>query len=332
MGEMNQLNGLLLVDKPSGCTSHDVVARVRRILGMRGVGHAGTLDPLASGLLVLLLGEGTKISDYVLNGDKGYEVTIQLGVRTDSFDRTGVVVETQAVLNSPEQIQAAILSLSGRLELAVPRHSAVKVDGRKLYEYARREQEVEVPVRTMEFWDLNILEVRLPFVKVGMRCSKGSYVRAWVERLGKDLGCGAQVEELRRTFSAPYTVEQSLTLEALESAWKDREIRSGAVLGEAWIPLKDTLPNFKTLRIDGFDEVLMRNGQISKNLQAQLLGFISARGTGVLNSQAPPQGANRTGSCGPGVKVVSRATNDLISLLASEEGQFYRIRRVFHGA
>ncbi len=317
---MNQLNGLLLVDKASGCTSHDVVARVRRILGMRAVGHAGTLDPLASGLLVLLLGEGTKISDYVLNGDKGYQVTVRLGVRTDSFDRMGNVVETCSVLSSPEEIQAAVMALSGPLELAVPRHSAVKVDGRKLYEYARRDQEVEVPVRTMEFWDVKVVDICLPLVTVSMRCTKGSYIRAWVERLGHDLGCGAQVEELRRSYSAPYVVDQALTLEDLEEKWKNRETRTGSILGEAWVPLKDTLPDFQVLRIDGYDEVLMRNGQISKNLQAQLLGFIPTRGVGL------------DGAGHPGVKVVSRATDDLISVLASEPGQFYRIRRVFHRA
>lgn len=309
---MNTLNGLLLVDKPSGLTSHDVVARARRILGLRAIGHAGTLDPIASGLLVLLLGEGTKISDFVLGAEKGYEVKVRLGVRTDSFDRAGQILEEKPITSSDEDIRSAIERLKGVLALPVPAHSAVKIQGKKLYEYARRDQEVEVPMREMDFRSVEVLEIARPFVRVALHCSKGSYVRAWAEKLGQDLGCGAMVEELRRTHSEPYSVEGAITLEALEEIWKGRESRDGHLLGPAWIPLRDTLPGFRTLRIEGQDEVLMRNGQISRQMQGRLLAFVTA------------------GQCPPGVKVISQETDDLISLLLAEGGQFYKIRRVFH--
>lgn len=311
---MNPLNGLLLVDKPTGCTSHDVVAKARRILGLRAIGHAGTLDPLASGLLVLLLGEGTKVSDYVLNGDKAYELTLRLGVRTDSFDMTGEVLEEKPVAVTLEQVRACVGRLSGTLELPVPVHSAVKVQGKKLYEYARKDQAVEVPVRQMEFKAPEVVAIDLPLVRVTMRCSKGTYVRAWAERLGRDLGCGAAVEALRRVFSEPYTVSDAITLEKLEETWRAREVRDGRLLGSAWVPLRDTLPGFRTLRVDGQEEVLMRNGQIAKNLQMRLLSFVSE------------------GTQPPGIKVISQSSDDLLALLVAEGGQFYKIRRIFHRA
>lgn len=308
------LNGLLLVDKPSGLTSHDVVARVRRILGLRAIGHAGTLDPIASGLLVLLLGEGTKISDYVLEADKAYEVKVRLGLRTDTLDRAGQVLEDKPVTASTDEIRAAAEKLKGVLTLPVPAHSAVKVQGKKLYEYARKDQVVEIPMREMDFRTVEILEVAPPFVTISLTCSKGSYIRAWAERLGQDLGCGARVEELRRTASAPYSVAHAITLEKLEEIWKARESRDGTLLASAWVPLKDSLPGFETLRVDGQDETLMKNGQISKNVQARLLTLV---GPGHATSL-------------PGVKIISQETQDLVSILCADPGQFYKIRRVFH--
>lgn len=308
------MNGLLLVDKPSGLTSHDVVARVRRILGLRAVGHAGTLDPAASGLLVLLLGEGTKISDYVLSGEKGYEVKVRLGRRTDTLDRDGTVIEENEVKANADEIRAAASKLRGVLSLPVPAHSAVKVHGKKLYEYARKDQKVEIPIREMDFRTVEVLDVAPPLVTIALQCSKGSYIRAWAEKLGQDLGCGGMVEELRRTISAPYAVEEAISLEKLEEIWKARDARDAGILGTAWVPLKDTLPAFRTLRVDGPDEALMTNGQISRNLQTKLLSFVTG------------------GERPPGVKVISSATDDVVSLLWADEGQFYKIRRVFRRA
>ncbi|MEK7358385.1 MAG: tRNA pseudouridine(55) synthase TruB, partial [Bdellovibrionota bacterium] len=152
---MNPMNGLLLIDKPVGITSHDVVGRARRILGMRGIGHAGTLDPLASGLLVLLIGEATKVSDYILNGDKSYELKARLGITTDSMDMTGIVTREAAVTATSDEVRSAALALQGKLTLKVPVHSAVKVDGKKLYEYAHKGETPDVvPDREMSFYDI----------------------------------------------------------------------------------------------------------------------------------------------------------------------------------
>lgn len=312
---MNPMNGLLLVDKPSGLTSHDVVHRARRILGIRGIGHAGTLDPLASGLLILLVGEATKISDYLLNGDKGYEVTVRLGVKTDSMDMTGQVLRTAPVSVSHEEITAVARALQGELELAVPVHSAVKVDGKRLYEYAHRgETPDNVPLRKMGFYDLEVVSVDSSTLTVRLRCSKGSFIRAWADHLGDRLGCGGAIQALRRTFSEPFDVSGAISLEAIETKWAAREERHGRVLGPAWIPLKDALPHFQCIEIAGQDEVLLKNGQISKSVQPRLLGLI------------------RLGETPPPVRVISRETDDLLALLVAEKGQFYRVRRVFHRA
>lgn len=313
---MNPMNGLLLIDKPSGLTSHDVVHRVRRILGIRGIGHAGTLDPLASGLLVLLVGEATKVSDYLLNGDKGYEVTVRLGLKTDSMDVTGQVLQESPVDVSLEKIRETVLSAEGRLQLEVPVHSAVKVDGRKLYELAHKgERPAEVPVREMTFYALEIREIEPPArVSLAMRCSKGSFVRAWANFVGEELGCGGAVESLRRTFSDPFMIDRAIGLEELEEKWNARTERHGREIGPAWVPLKDALPHFRRVDISGQDEYLLKNGQISGNLRASLLQGVQ------IGEMLPP------------VRVISRETDDLLAILLAQPGQFYKIKRVFHRA
>lgn len=312
---MHPMNGLLLVDKPSGMTSHDVVHKVRRVLGIRGIGHAGTLDPLASGLLVLLIGEATKVSDYLLNGDKGYEVKVRLGVKTDSMDITGQVLQETSAENLPAdaKIRAVAMELQGALELEVPVHSAVKVDGRKLYEFAHKGQRPdEVPKRTMKFYGIEVIDY-LPTheLVVRLRCSKGSFIRAWANELGECLGCGATVSGLRRLYSEPLEIDGALGLEEIETRWNNREERHGQVLAPAWIPLKDSLPHFRRFDVSGQDEVLLRNGQISKSLQAQLLPLVQP------GQDLPP------------VRVVSRESDDLVAILLAEPGQFYKIKRVF---
>lgn len=313
---MSPLDGLLLVDKQPGCTSHDVVARARRILNTKAVGHAGTLDPLASGLLILLIGEGTKVSDYILNGDKAYVVRAKLGVRTDTYDTDGKILSEQQVDVSLPQLKQAVKSLEGDIELQVPAHSAVKVDGKKLYELARAGEEVKAPIRKMGFYNLEILDHGTDWVDVQMLCSKGTFVRAWVNALGEKLGCGAIVSSLRRVFSSPFKVDQALTLEEIEDRFSKRAMGESApdghIIAPAWVPLRESLPSFKMAWVEGQDERLLRNGQISKGLQAQLLKFVSVDGG------APP-----------GVRVLSRETQEMVAILLAAPGQFYKIKRVF---
>lgn len=316
---MNPMNGLLLINKPQGFTSHDVVAKVRRILGIRSIGHAGTLDPMASGLLVLLIGEATKVSDYLLNGNKSYEVTIRLGIRTDSMDITGQVLVEQPVTVGDQEIEAAIKELTGKLSLQVPVHSAVKVDGKKLYEYAHKGEQPEViPTREMNFYGVELMEIDANIVKVRLSCSKGSFVRAWANALGDRLGCGGTVIQLRRIASAPFDVTPAIGLEALAERWEARQERNGSEIGPAWIPLRDSLPHFPRLDVDGPEERLLKNGQIPGNIRGRLLQYVPAGGG---------EGAQL-----PSVRVISKETDDLLALLVAEPGQFYKVRRVFHRA
>lgn len=310
------MNGVLLVDKEPGMTSHDVVARVRRILGTRSVGHAGTLDPLASGLLLMLVGEATKVSDYLLTGDKSYEVTVRLGIRTDSMDITGEVIEEKPVTVSEETVRAAVAAAKGTLDLAVPVHSAVKVNGRKLYEMAHKgEKPDEVPIRSMSFYDVEFKSFSASgegaLFTARLRCSKGSFIRAWAEYVGHQLGCGGTVEVLRRIESAPFQVEKALTLAELERQWEARAQRDGAALGAAWVPLAESLPHFGRIEITGYDATLLRNGQISKGIQADLLRQIEL-------GKAPRP-----------MRVIHREERSLLALLVAEPGEFYKIRRVF---
>jgi tRNA pseudouridine55 synthase len=310
---VNPMNGLLLIDKPIGLTSHDVVGRARRILGHKGIGHAGTLDPLASGLLVLLVGEATKVSDYILNGDKSYELKARLGIATDSMDITGVVLAEKTVTSSVEQIRSAVSALSGKITMKVPVHSAVKVDGKKLYEYAHKGETPDVvPDREMSFYDVDLIEASQQGVVVRMSCSKGSFIRAWANKLGEDLGCGGTVEALRRVKSHPFEVTEAISLEDLAARWEARKSADGRELGAAWVPLKDSLPHFQRVDIDGYCETLLKNGQISKNLQAQLLQHV------------------RIGTPPPPVRVISRETDDMLAILLAENGAFYKIKRVFN--
>lgn len=310
---MHPTNGLLLIDKSPGMTSHDVVHRVRRILGIRAIGHAGTLDPLASGLLVLLVGEATKVSDYLLNGDKGYEVTVQLGVKTDSMDITGQILKESSVDVTREQILAAVEGLQGEIELEVPVHSAVKVDGKRLYEFAHKGETPEsVPTRTMAFYGVKVLNADPQAVTAEIHCSKGSFIRAWANELGERLGCGGTVQTLRRVRSEPFQVSQAITLEDLEKRWEARQERHGREIGSAWVPLRDSLPHFRRIDVSGQDEFLLKNGQISKTVQAQLLSFIQ------IGEPPPP------------VRVINRESDDLLALLLAAPGQFYKIKRVFH--
>ena len=265
------LHGLLLVDKPSGMTSHDVVSRVRRLAGTKEVGHSGTLDPLASGLMVVLLGEATKLSSIVTEGDKAYEVQVQLGIETDTLDITGQVEKTTPVAVKKDEVVAKALALLGEMQLPIPLFSAKKIDGKKLYEYAREGEEVEIPSKSMTFWDVTYIE-NLEAEKENrysfhLHCSKGSFIRSWVKLLGEQLGCGATMSALRRTKSHDFTVGQALGLEGLMAA-KD----AGSLdLANTIVPINEAIGGVRNIKVHGHDEVLLNNGQISHDLRSKLI-------------------------------------------------------------
>jgi len=297
-------HGLLLIDKPEGITSHDVVASVRKILRQKRVGHTGTLDPIATGLMIVVLGEATKLSDYLLNEDKGYRVTVRLGVRTDTLDRSGKILEEKPADVPRAEIVAAAAALEGEFDWAVPAFSAVKVDGKKLYEQARKNADFETPVKTMSFWGVSVVEAGPDRVTVDLNCSKGSFIRTWAEKLGEKLGTGAMVEELRRTRIGEWKVEQAVTLEHLAP---DPEP------GSALISLNEALPGFRSVTMDSREARLMGHGQIPRSLAGRLIPEQKQ----AFETQAPIF-----------VKVVSGA-GELLALLGAEPGQGLKIRRVF---
>ena len=215
---MNEIDGALLIDKAPGMTSHDVVAITRRALNMKKVGHCGTLDPLATGLLIIVLGRGTKIQDLLMAEDKEYVGTMKLGTTTDSQDADGQVVETRPVPDlSRQQIEAAFAKFQGDFYQMPPMVSAIKKDGVPLYKLARQGKVVEREPRFVHVYGHEIQAVRLPEIDFRVVCSKGFYVRTYAFDIGNELGCGAHLRSLRRTKSGKFTLEHAVTVEDLKT-------------------------------------------------------------------------------------------------------------------
>jgi len=209
---------VLLVDKAQGMTSHDVVAIARRALDTKKVGHCGTLDPLATGLLIITVGRGTKIQDLIMSEDKEYVGTMRLGETTDSQDADGVVLQTKTVSNfSRAEIEAAFEKFKGDFYQMPPMVSAIKKNGVPLYKLARQGMEVEREPRFVRVYASEINEVRLPDVDFRVVCSKGFYVRTFAHDIGADLGCGAHLRSLRRTKSGRFSVDGAVTVEELKT-------------------------------------------------------------------------------------------------------------------
>jgi len=211
------VDGVLLLDKPGGITSNLALQKARRLLNAAKAGHTGTLDPIATGLLPLAFGEATKFCADLLDADKQYEAVLALGVRTTTADAEGEVVETRPVAVTRVQIEAALASLTGAIEQTPPMHSALKRNGRPLYEYARRGIEIERAPRSVRIERLELRDFDGARARVLVACSKGTYVRALAEDIGTALGCGAHLAALRRTRVGGMTLEHAVTLAALEA-------------------------------------------------------------------------------------------------------------------
>ncbi len=216
------LDGVLPIDKASGMTSHDVVAIVRRVLNTKKVGHCGTLDPMATGLLLLTLGRGTKIQDLLMSEDKEYVGTLKLGETTDSQDADGEVTSTNPVPQlSAQQLEAAFAKYDGDFYQTPPMVSAIKKDGVALYKLARQGKTIEREPRFVHIYAHQILGTRLPEVDFRVVCSKGFYVRTYAHDIGNDLGCGAHLNALRRTKSGRFDVEMSFPADQLKTASRE---------------------------------------------------------------------------------------------------------------
>ena len=300
-------HGLALVRKPTGMTSHDVVAKARRVFQTSSVGHCGTLDPLATGLLILLVGEATKISQYILEGDKSYRVGVLFGQETDTLDVTGAVTKTTDVPLSSDVIQERGLGLKGEFQWPIPKYSAKKIDGKKLYEYAREGIAVEIPLKEMKFWDVNCLDADSDRKRATfhLSCSKGSFIRTWVDQLGKSLDSAATMETLERTSSMPFALDQAATLEDIGTKLASGESCSALVL------LEHALSGSKRVQVKGLDARLFQNGQISFDLRSRLIqGFDPKKDQYVF--------------------ILSSETMKPMGVVGIDPGKGFTIRRVFN--
>lgn len=216
----NAISGVLVVDKPVGMTSHDVVQAIRNGTGLRRAGHTGTLDPRASGVLVILVGPAVRLSEFVSASDKRYQAIIRLGSTTDTFDADGKLTHTSDNVNVTEaQFEKALATFVGEIEQTPPPYSAVKVQGRKAYEMAREGEEVELAPRKITVHHLEVLEWAPPEVVIDVHCSSGTYVRSLANDLGAALGCGAYLVGLRRTKSGRFSLREATPLRKLQEAF-----------------------------------------------------------------------------------------------------------------
>ena len=234
----NAISGVLVVDKPVGMTSHDVVQAIRNGTGLRRAGHTGTLDPRASGVLVILVGPAVRLSEYVSASDKRYQAIIRMGGRPDTFDADGKFTQDNQPINVTEQqFEDVLKTFVGEIEQTPPPYSAVKVQGRKAYEMARKGEEVELEPRKITVHHLEVLEWAPPEVVIDVHCSSGTYVRSLANDLGEKLGCGAYLVGLRRTKSGRFSLRDAVPLRKLQEAftagnWYQYLIPAAEALGD----------------------------------------------------------------------------------------------------
>lgn len=285
------MTGVLPVDKPAGPTSHDAVAAARRALGTRRIGHTGTLDPFATGLLILCIGPATRLAEYLTGLDKRYDATARLGIATDTLDRTGaVVVETEAWRElEPAAVRAAFEDQRGPLRQVPPAYSAKKIQGKKAYELARAGEAVEPEPVDVEILELDVVDVTGPEVRFRMRCSSGTYVRAVARDAGAALGVGAHLTALRRTHVGRFGVDDAVAMDRLDDP--------AAVEAALLTPLA-AMAHFPEVRLDPDRTRRVRHGQA-----------------------IPADGA------GPGLVVL--AAGDELVAVAESDGRAIRPRKVF---
>ena len=212
------MNGIVIIDKPQGWTSQDVVSKLRGVLKTRRIGHGGTLDPMATGVLPVFVGRGTRAVEFFEHAEKVYEATLRLGLTTDTEDTTGTVLEEKEVAISKAEFLDVLPKFRGKIQQIPPMYSALKVNGQKLYDLARKGREVERQPREIEILELTCLEFSGCEARLRVRCSKGTYIRTLCKDIGEALGCGGCMAALRRVGAGEYTIEDSVSLEELVAA------------------------------------------------------------------------------------------------------------------
>lgn len=238
------MNGFVIIDKPAGKTSHDIVAGIRRVLGIRKIGHAGTLDPLATGVLPVGINEGTKLIPFFERHRKDYLATMRLGIETDTWDRQGRVIAQQTPSATPEEVETVLGTFAGVIMQTPPRYSAVKFQGRPLYDWTRRGIDIEPLPRRVEIFSISAVRIDLPDVTFHVSCSRGTYIRSICAEAGKKLGCGASLTELRRVADGPFTEQSALRI----GEWTHERIRD--LLAGGLIRLTDALPGLLAITVD----------------------------------------------------------------------------------
>ena len=255
------MDGIIIINKPKGCTSHDVVYKVKKMLKEK-VGHTGTLDPMAEGVLPLLIGKGTQCSKYLINHDKKYQVMLKLGVKTDTADSEGKIIEEENVnekILEENHVKETLSSFLGKQEQKPPMYSAIKVKGKKLYEYARKGQQIEVPTREIEIYSIELIKIDKgeKTIKFNVKCSKGTYIRSLCEDIAIKLGTIGYMKALKRLEVGEFKIKDSLTIEELE----EKIIKNEKYL----ITIEEFFYNKKQIYLEEKDLIKFLNGVKLKN-------------------------------------------------------------------
>lgn len=255
------MNAIISIYKLQGMTSHDVVYKVRKILHTKKIGHTGTLDPIAEGVLPLTIGQGTKISQFIVEKEKEYVAELSFGIKTDSYDRTGEIIGQNQKVITEGELKKALLSFTGEIEQIPPIYSAIKVDGKKLYEYAREKKPVEIKPRKISIYQLELLHFEFPIAKIRVACSKGTYIRSLCNDIGEYLGTFAHMTSLVRTKSGPFHIEKAITLKQLEA------LNSEELEGHLY-PIDFPLEHLRRVDVHPFSAKYLLNGNplIQKNI------------------------------------------------------------------
>jgi tRNA pseudouridine55 synthase len=250
------VDGAIVVDKPEGWTSHDVVGKSRRVLATKKIGHLGTLDPIATGVLPLVVGRATRLAQFYTQSDKVYEALIRFGFSTDTYDRAGTPTSPQTAPEiDAEELEGSLAQFRGELMQTPPPVSAKKVDGVRAYKLARQQVAFELEPVKVHVYELTLLDVKGPLARVRAHCSGGTYLRAIAHELGQAMGTGAHIEELRRTASGDFTIEQARTIAQLES------LAAEGRMAEALIPAARLLPAFPPVTVDAPVVTQIRQGR-----------------------------------------------------------------------
>ena len=228
----SQVSGVILLDKPENISSNAALGKVKYLLGIRKAGHTGNLDPIATGLLPICMGESTKVAGYFLDADKYYRTRIRLGEATDTGDREGTVLERRSVNVSKNAVEQVLNEFIGEYSQTPPMYSAVKINGEPLYKYARKGIVVDRKSRQVKVYEISLLEQQDEFLDIELRCSRGFYVRVLAHEIGEQLGCGAHVESLRRLMVGSLKLEDSYTIEQIESIPSIEERRALLIPGD----------------------------------------------------------------------------------------------------